>query len=76
MTPPKRPEEEARGRIDADLEAAGWKVQDRDEINLTAGRGIAIREFSRRSLSAPISSPSLHRPRGLGERVVRKSTSV
>jgi type I restriction enzyme, R subunit len=45
MTPPKRPEAEARKRIDADLEAAGWNVQDRDEINLTAGRGIAIREF-------------------------------
>jgi type I site-specific restriction endonuclease len=27
MTPPKGPEAEARERIDADLEAAGWKVQ-------------------------------------------------
>ncbi len=42
---PIGPEARARERIDADLVAAGWKVQDRDEINLTAGRGIAIREL-------------------------------
>src|SRR3984893_2704571 len=39
------PEQRARAEIDADLTAAGWIVQNRDEIDLTAGRGIAVREF-------------------------------
>ncbi len=39
------PEQKARREIDADLTAAGWLVQDRDDIDLTAGRGIAVREF-------------------------------
>ena len=39
------PEQKARGEIDADLTAAGWLVQDRDDLDLTAGRGIAVREF-------------------------------
>jgi type I restriction enzyme, R subunit len=43
---PDTPEQKARQEIDADLAAAGWLVQDRDEIDLTAGRGIAVREFS------------------------------
>ena len=41
-----KPEEQARQKIDDLLEAAGWKVQDRARLNLGAGRGIAIREFS------------------------------
>src|SRR5690242_17585256 len=41
----KTPEQEARGIIDQQLLEAGWLVQNRDEINLSAGRGIAIREF-------------------------------
>ena len=46
MTPPGQgPEQEARKKIDAALEAAGWIVQDRDDVDLSAGRGIAIREF-------------------------------
>jgi type I restriction enzyme R subunit len=40
------PEQKARRDIDADLAAAGWIVQDKDEIDLTAGRGIAMREFA------------------------------
>ena len=39
------PEEEARELIDAGLERAGWVIQDRDEMNLAAGRGVAVREF-------------------------------
>ena len=39
------PEARARVDIDAMLEAAGWVIQDRDEINLAAGRGVAVREF-------------------------------
>jgi type I restriction enzyme R subunit len=39
------PEQAARVRIDAALEAAGWRVQDLDQLNLGAGRGIAVREF-------------------------------
>jgi type I restriction enzyme R subunit len=40
------PEQRARQNIDRLLEAAGWILQDRDEINLGAGRGVAVREFS------------------------------
>jgi type I restriction enzyme R subunit len=40
------PEQKARHDIDADLNAAGWIIQSRDELDLTAGRGVAIREFS------------------------------
>src|ERR1700730_13946603 len=39
------PEQRARREIDADLAAAGWIVQNRDELDLTTGRGIAVREF-------------------------------
>ena len=39
------PEQKARRHIDAKLTAAGWLVQNRDELDLTAGRGIAVREF-------------------------------
>jgi hypothetical protein len=39
------PEAEARRNIDRQLEAAGWVVQDVGELNLGAGRGVAVREF-------------------------------
>lgn len=42
---PETPEQRARRDIDTDLTAAGWLVQDRDDIDLTAGRGISVREF-------------------------------
>jgi type I restriction enzyme, R subunit len=42
---PDTPEQKARREIDADLAAAGWIVQDRADLDLTAGRGIAVREF-------------------------------
>ncbi len=38
------PEAEARQQIDAQLAAAGWIVQDYKAVNLSAGRGIALRE--------------------------------
>ncbi|MBL4848997.1 MAG: DEAD/DEAH box helicase family protein [Planctomycetes bacterium] len=41
----KKPEEIAREEIDGQLADAGWKVQDRDEMNLDAGDGVAVREF-------------------------------
>ena len=39
------PEELARINIDRQLTACGWTVQSRAEMNLYAGRGIAVREF-------------------------------
>jgi len=39
------PEQRARKLIDAQLEAAGWVVQDRDEMNLGAALGVAVREY-------------------------------
>ncbi len=40
------PEEQARIEIDRNLEAAGWLIQDRVEMNLFAGPGVAVREFA------------------------------
>lgn len=37
-------EAQARLKIDADLQLAGWVVQDRAEMNLSAGPGVAVRE--------------------------------
>ena len=39
------PEAQARVGIDEMLELAGWIIQDRSDINLYAGRGVAVREF-------------------------------
>jgi type I restriction enzyme, R subunit len=42
---PETPEQKTRRIIDANLRAAGWLVQERAELDLTAGRGIAVCEF-------------------------------
>ena len=39
------PEERARETIDKKLAESGWVVQSREDINLSAGSGVAIREF-------------------------------
>ena len=39
------PEEHAREHIDQLLEAAGWAVQDKKDLNLGAGLGVAVRYF-------------------------------
>ena len=43
--PNQNPEQKARDRIDSQLIAAGWLVQDKKSINLDAGPGIAVREY-------------------------------
>jgi type I restriction enzyme, R subunit len=42
---PQTPEDRARKTIDDLLGKAGWLVQDRDQANVNAGRGVAIRSF-------------------------------
>ncbi len=42
---PITPEDRARQDIDQLLAAAGWILQNRPEANITAGRGVAVREF-------------------------------
>ncbi len=42
----KTPEQEARDRIDQLLDLAGWKIQDYKNVNIHAGTGVAIRNFS------------------------------
>ncbi len=42
---PATPEQTARIQIDAHLSAAGWIVQSLDELNLSAGKGVAVREM-------------------------------
>jgi type I restriction enzyme R subunit len=39
------PEQKARKLIDAQLESAGWVIQDRDEMNLSASLGVVVREY-------------------------------
>ena len=39
------PEVEARQRIDKDLIQAGWIIQNKNQLNLYAGLGIAVREY-------------------------------
>ena len=46
---PETPEQRARREIDRNLSAAGWLVQSRQDLDLTAGRGIAVREFQMKS---------------------------
>ena len=40
-----QPEDRARQAIDANLRAAGWLVQGRQDLDLSAGRGVAVAEF-------------------------------
>jgi type I restriction enzyme R subunit len=41
----QNPEQIARDRIDQQLEACGWLIQDKKKINLNAGPGVAVREY-------------------------------
>jgi len=46
----RTPEQKARIAIDSKLEASGWVVQDRDDLDLTVAHGIAVREFPMKSV--------------------------
>ena len=39
------PEQQARQQIDRQLTQAGWLVQDHKQMNISAGLGVAVREF-------------------------------
>jgi type I restriction enzyme, R subunit len=39
------PEEIARDKIDKLLDASGWAIQDKKHIDLSAGSGVAVREY-------------------------------
>ncbi|MFN0215818.1 MAG: DEAD/DEAH box helicase family protein [Saprospiraceae bacterium] len=43
--PNQNPEQLARDRIDAQLLACGWVIQDKTKVNLSAALGIAVREY-------------------------------
>ena len=45
MTANQNPEQKTRDKIDALLKQAGWKVQDKKNLNLNDGPGQAVREF-------------------------------
>jgi len=47
------PEQRARKNIDDLLTACGWTVQSRDQVNLGAGRGVAVREFPMKGRGDP-----------------------
>ena len=40
-----KPEDVAREEIDRQLLESGWVIQNQDEINLSAGQGVAVRYF-------------------------------
>jgi type I restriction enzyme R subunit len=42
----QNPEQIARDKIDAQLRASGWAVQDKTAINFNEGEGQAIREYT------------------------------
>ncbi len=42
----QNPEQIARDNIDKQLHACGWVVQDKKKLNLAAGVGVAVREYS------------------------------
>ena len=44
--PNQNPEQLARDNIDRQLEACGWIIQPKSSLNLGAGSGIAVREYS------------------------------
>jgi len=46
---PITPEDRARENIDKLLTDASWIVQDKRSTNLSAGRGVAVREFPLKS---------------------------
>lgn len=52
VEPHLTPEQQSRITIDKLLTEAGWIVQSLDELNIAAGRGIAIREF--RTATGPV----------------------
>ena len=41
----QNPEQKARDNIDRQLAACGWNLQNKQQINLFAGCGIAVREY-------------------------------
>ena len=41
----QNPEQKARDNIDRHLAACGWSVQNKQQINLHAGCGVAVREY-------------------------------
>ena len=41
----QNPEQLARDEIDKQLLASGWRIQHKNQINLSAGIGIAVREY-------------------------------
>ena len=43
--PNQNPEQLARDEIDKKLIASGWVVQNKNQINLNAGFGVAVREY-------------------------------
>ena len=44
-TGPMKPEQQSRQQIDRQLEQCGWDVQDYRHMNISASRGVAVREF-------------------------------
>ena len=41
----QNPEQIARDKIDFMLKEAGWVVQSKNEVDLGAGKGVAVREY-------------------------------
>ena len=42
----QNPEQQARDNIDKQLIACGWIIQNKSNINLSSGVGVAVREYT------------------------------
>ena len=61
------PEQIARDKIDKQLIAAGWAIQDKHQINWSASQGIAVREYQTSSGPADYVLFVDHKPVGVIE---------
>jgi ABC-type transport system substrate-binding protein len=50
---PKKPEQIAREKIDQLLTAAGWVVQDYQDLSLGAALGVVVREYPLKTVDTP-----------------------
>ena len=66
------PEQRARKNIDDLLTACGWMVQSRDQMNLGAARGVAVREFPMKERGHPALSSGI---RARQRRALRPNSS-
>jgi type I restriction enzyme R subunit len=69
------PEQMARDNIDKQLSASGWIIQNKKQMNLNAGLGVAVREYQTDAGHADYVLFVGVKPVGSASRLTRKRTS-